>query len=100
MLAGDPAFKVKTSRWRGAATRLHEADRVDASVLVRLVPWWLGAAGYRREGDPADFLAWIRIAGSPNPVAVADLEPESDEIIWSTALPPNVVAHLLDGSTE
>jgi hypothetical protein len=50
-------FKVKTSRWRGAATRLPEADRPDASLQVRLAPWWIGAAGYRRDGDPTDFYA-------------------------------------------
>ncbi|MEV0131702.1 hypothetical protein AB0H83_24970 [Dactylosporangium sp. NPDC050688] len=48
-------FKVKTGRWRGAATRLPEADRPEAAVQVRFAPWWMGAAGYRREGDPADF---------------------------------------------
>lgn len=48
-------FKVKTSRWRGAATRLPEADRADATPEVRQAPWWLGAAGYRRDGDPDDF---------------------------------------------
>ncbi|GAA2488666.1 hypothetical protein Ahu01nite_023210 [Winogradskya humida] len=48
-------FKVKTRRWRGAATRLPEADHIDASPEVRQAPWWLGAAGYRREGDPSDF---------------------------------------------
>src|SRR5262245_39510554 len=53
-------FKVKTSRWRGAATRLQEADRADASTLVRLAPWWLGAAGYRREGDPTDFYSALK----------------------------------------
>jgi hypothetical protein len=58
-------FKVKTSRWRGAATRLPEADRTDASRQVRQAPWWLGRAGYRREGDPSDFYsaltaAWVR----------------------------------------
>lgn len=58
-------FKVKTGRWRGAATRLPEADRADAGPQVRQAPWWLGAAGYRREGDPGDFYSalkasWIR----------------------------------------
>ena len=49
-------FKVKTSRWRGAATRL-PANRADASSQVRRAPWWLGAGGFRREGDPSDFYA-------------------------------------------
>jgi len=41
-------FKVKTQRWRGAVTRLAE-DEVSAAR------WWLGAGGYRRDGDPSDF---------------------------------------------
>ena len=62
-------FKVKTSRWRGAATRLPEADQTEAAPQVRQAPWWLGAAGYRREGDPSDFYftlsaAWDRNGGS------------------------------------
>jgi hypothetical protein len=188
-------FKVKTSRWRGAATRLPQADRPEASPQIRFAPWWIGAAGYRREGDPADFYfaleaeaerngtsdkwlpsdwdwkrleleqayAWEaqvrmvvreliarslrdgktymaefssysvtalarangeetylkvgleRIADPkifavilnavpgvdpqswlPEPGGVADLEPESGEIIWSTILPPAVAARLLD----
>ncbi|WJK33362.1 hypothetical protein [Solwaraspora sp. WMMA2065] len=48
-------FKVKTGRWRGVATRLLEADHADAGPQVRAAPWWMGAAGFRREGDPADF---------------------------------------------
>ncbi|SNY34473.1 hypothetical protein SAMN05421748_104284 [Paractinoplanes atraurantiacus] len=61
-------FKVKTRRWRGASTRLPEADRLDARAQVRRAPWWLGAAGYRREGDPSDFYtalasAWARAGG-------------------------------------
>jgi len=55
-------FKVKTGRWRGAATRLSEADRTDASPQVRTAQWWIGAAGYRREGDPADFYAALTAA--------------------------------------
>jgi hypothetical protein len=62
-------FKVKTRRLRGAATRLPEADHADAGPRVRQAPWWLGAAGYRRDGDPADFYAalaaaWHRAGGS------------------------------------
>ncbi|GGL15332.1 hypothetical protein GCM10012284_57470 [Mangrovihabitans endophyticus] len=53
-------FKVKTGRWRGAATRLPEADRADAGPEVRQAPWWLGAGGYRREGDPGDFYAALK----------------------------------------
>ena len=55
-------FKVKTGRWRGAATRLPEADHTDAGPQVRAAPWWVGAAGYRREGDPADFYAALTAA--------------------------------------
>lgn len=55
-------FKVKTGRWRGAATRLPEADRADASPPLRSAPWWLGTAGFRREGDPADFYAALAAA--------------------------------------
>lgn len=50
-------FKVKKGRWRGAATRLPEADHTNAGPQIRAAPWWLGAGGYRREGDPADFYA-------------------------------------------
>ncbi|WP_153040503.1 hypothetical protein [Actinoplanes sp. TFC3] len=53
-------FKVKTGRWRGAATRLPEADRADAGPHVRQAPWWLGAGGYRRDGDPGDFYAALK----------------------------------------
>lgn len=55
-------FKVKTGRWRGAATRLPEADHTEAVSRVDAAPWWMGAAGYRREGDPADFYAALTAA--------------------------------------
>lgn len=55
-------FKVKTGRWRGAATRLPAADHTDASAQVRAAPWWIGSAGFRREGDPADFYAALTAA--------------------------------------
>jgi hypothetical protein len=55
-------FKVKTGRWRGAATRLPEADYADASAQLRAAPWWLGSAGFRREGDPTDFYAALTAA--------------------------------------
>ncbi len=55
-------FKVKTGRWRGAATRLPEADRADANSQVRRAPWWLGRAGFRRAGDPGDFYAALTAA--------------------------------------
>ncbi|WP_305785954.1 hypothetical protein [Symbioplanes lichenis] len=49
-------FKVKTGRWRGAATDLpHERGG-------RSARWWLGAGGYRRDGDPADFYAVLAAA--------------------------------------
>ncbi|WP_157751845.1 hypothetical protein [Actinoplanes derwentensis] len=62
-------FKVKTGRWRGVVTRLPEADQPDVSPLLRRAPWWMGAAGYRRDGDPSDFYAalaavWTREGGS------------------------------------
>lgn len=50
-------FKVKTGRWRGAATRLREAELATSEPQTRLAPWWLGIGGYRREGDLADFYA-------------------------------------------
>jgi hypothetical protein len=56
-------FKVKTSRWRGAATRLPEVDQLAVGdPPVRLAPWWLGAGGYRRDGDPSDFYASMEAA--------------------------------------
>lgn len=55
-------FKVKTGRWRGAATRLPDADRADAGPAARQAPWWLGAGGYRRKGDPTDFYAALTAA--------------------------------------
>ncbi|MEU8083828.1 hypothetical protein AB0B57_09445 [Micromonospora sp. NPDC049101] len=48
-------FKVKVSRWRGAATRLPEAESTSSELQGRTASWWLGAGGYRREGDPGDF---------------------------------------------
>lgn len=54
-------FKIKTGRWRGAATRLPEAGQPLESE-IRLAPWWLGAGGYRREGDPSDFYASLAAA--------------------------------------
>jgi hypothetical protein len=57
-LADRVWFKVKVGRWRGAATRLREAEfAIPESQEARLAPWWLGMGGYRREGDPADFYA-------------------------------------------
>ncbi|MFF4812584.1 hypothetical protein ACFY03_30670 [Micromonospora chersina] len=55
-------FKVKTSRWRGAATRLAETEFPARESLIRIAPWWLGAAGYRRDGDPSDFYASLTAA--------------------------------------
>ncbi len=52
-------FKVKTGRWRGAATRLSRSDGPVDSTLPELAPWWLGAGGYRREGSPEDFYAGL-----------------------------------------
>jgi hypothetical protein len=50
-------FKVKSGRWRGAATRMSQADRPEGDPQIVIAPWWLGAGGYRREGDPSDFYA-------------------------------------------
>jgi hypothetical protein len=55
-------FKVKTSRWRGASTRLSaqeqpDSSRSDEAAPLGMAPWWLGAGGYRRDGDPHDFYA-------------------------------------------
>jgi hypothetical protein len=51
-------FKVKTGRWRGAATLLPAKDHalLDGPP-VHPARWWLGAGGFRRDGDPADFYA-------------------------------------------
>jgi len=70
-------FKVKTGRWRGAGTRLPEADRADAGPQIRQAPWWLGAGGYRREGDPGDFYSaltasWDRNGGDSDRWLPAD----------------------------
>ncbi|SRR6266568_3245825 len=49
-------FKVKSGQWRGAATRLTEQDQLAGSPIpVSAAPWWLGAAGLRRDGDGSDF---------------------------------------------
>jgi hypothetical protein len=50
-------FKVKTGRWRGAAICLPDPQRSEADPTDYLAQWWLGAAGYRRDGDPNDFYA-------------------------------------------
>jgi hypothetical protein len=50
-------FKVKTGRWRGAATRLARSEGPADSSLAELASWWLGTGGYRREGSPEDFYA-------------------------------------------
>lgn len=49
-------FKVKTGRWRGAATRLTGRDpSVPTNQPADHTWWWLGIGGIRREGDPKDF---------------------------------------------
>lgn len=58
-------FKVKTGRWRGAATRLTDSDLAreasDADEqgiepdITSAHRWWLGAAGWREDGSPTDF---------------------------------------------
>jgi hypothetical protein len=57
-------LKVKTGRWRGAATRLSEADGSPDGPPTHLAPWWLGAAGYRRKGDHSDFYETITNSSS------------------------------------
>ena len=52
-------FKVKTGRWRGAATCLPRSERTAGNPSTELAPWWLGAGGYRREDSPADFYACL-----------------------------------------
>ena len=56
-------FKAKTGRWRGAATLLSAKDQalLDGRP-VDLARWWLGAGGFRRDGDPADFHASLEAA--------------------------------------
>jgi hypothetical protein len=63
-------FKVKVSRWRGAATRLPEGELPSSEPQTRLAPWWLGMGGYRRAGDPNDFYASLE--------ATADRDGSSD----------------------
>ncbi|MFK3981740.1 hypothetical protein ACI2K4_15335 [Micromonospora sp. NPDC050397] len=55
-------FKVKEGRWRGAAIRLPEGDQPQGDPQIHLAPWWLGAGGYRRDGDPSDFYASMAAA--------------------------------------
>lgn len=55
-------FKVKVGRWRGAAIRLPEGDSPGQEPPTHLAPWWLGAGGYRRDGDPSDFYASLAAA--------------------------------------
>lgn len=54
-------FKVKTGRWRGAATRLVPSERTADNPSTELAPWWLGTGGYRREGSPTDFYACLAV---------------------------------------
>ncbi|MGW4464524.1 hypothetical protein [Micromonospora sp. NPDC004704] len=61
-LADRVWFKVKAGRWRGAAIRLSDGDQPPGEPQVQLAPWWLGAAGYRRDGDPSDFYASMAAA--------------------------------------
>lgn len=71
-------FKAKTGRWRGAATLLSEKDQAQlGGPPVDLAPWWLGAGGFRRDGDPADFYAFLaaaakRDAKSSSAIACSD----------------------------
>ena len=60
-LADRVWFKVKTSRWRGAGTRLTDGEL--AEFQTSLDPpgrWWLGAGGWREQGAPDDFYAEVQ----------------------------------------
>jgi len=49
-------LKAKTRRWRGAVTCLSEHDQISlGGPPDPPARWWLGAGGYRRDGDPSDF---------------------------------------------
>ncbi|QKE83392.1 hypothetical protein [Arthrobacter sp. NEB 688] len=64
-------FKVKTGRWRGAATRLTDVDLAREASAAReqgIEPdttsahrWWLGAAGWREDGSPTDFYSDVAV---------------------------------------
>jgi len=54
-------FKVKAERWRGAAIRLSR-EMIESDVPSEAGAWWLGRAGYRREGSPEDFYTSIEKA--------------------------------------
>lgn len=54
-------FKVKTSRWRAAATRLSDGDTTFNSLIDGEHRWWLGAAGHREDGSKNDFYAALEV---------------------------------------
>jgi hypothetical protein len=53
-------FKIRTGRWRGAATRLTDGEL--GEFQPSLDPpgrWWVGAGGWREAGAPDDFYAGL-----------------------------------------
>jgi len=51
-------FKCKTSRYRGAVTKLAAAEIADVGLPPNAA-WWIGAAGTREQGSERDFYASI-----------------------------------------
>jgi hypothetical protein len=70
-------YKVKSGRHRGAVTALSEREAADVTTSVGR--WWLCAAGYRRDGDRAEFYAALeaeaRRKGGRNAPSTAHLLP-------------------------
>lgn len=75
-------FKVKTSRWRAAVTRLRDEDTAFGPLLVDGHRWWLCAAGHREDGSRDDFYAALeaecsaqKSADKPNGIDTDSLLP-------------------------